>query len=54
MDKFRLDAKISLITGGSREIVYGIAKALVETGSDTIRYPYRTNMIRGCAYPINI
>ena len=36
MDKFRLDAKISLITGGSRGIGYGIAKALAKAGSDIV------------------
>ncbi|UCF86433.1 MAG: SDR family NAD(P)-dependent oxidoreductase, partial [Desulfobacteraceae bacterium] len=36
MDKFRLDNKISLITGGSRGIGYGIAKSLAEAGSDIV------------------
>ena len=36
MDKFRVDAKISLITGSSMGIGYGIAKALAEAGSDIV------------------
>lgn len=34
MDKFNLDNKISLVTGGSKGIGYGIAHALAEAGSD--------------------
>ncbi len=36
MEKFRLDNKISLITGGSRGIGFGIAKSLAEAGSDVV------------------
>jgi gluconate 5-dehydrogenase len=34
--KFRLDNKISLVTGGSKGIGFGIAKALAEAGSDIV------------------
>jgi gluconate 5-dehydrogenase len=36
MEKFRLDNKISMITGGSKGIGFGIAKALAEAGSDIV------------------
>ena len=36
MEKFRLDNKISMVTGGSKGIGFGIAKALAEAGSDII------------------
>ena len=36
MEKFRLDNKTSLLTGGSRGIGLGIARALVEAGSDVV------------------
>ena len=36
MEKFRLDNKMSLVTGGSKGIGFGIAKALAEAGSDII------------------
>jgi 2-deoxy-D-gluconate 3-dehydrogenase len=35
-EKFRLDNKISLVTGGSKGIGFGIAKALAEAGSDVV------------------
>jgi gluconate 5-dehydrogenase len=36
LEKFRLNNKISLITGGSKGIGFGIAKALAEAGSDIV------------------
>jgi len=36
MEKFRLDGKMSMITGGSKGIGFGIAKALAEAGSDIV------------------
>ena len=36
MQKFRLDNKISMVTGGSRGIGFGIARALVEAGSHVV------------------
>ena len=36
MEKFRLDNKISMVTGGSKGIGFGIAKALAEAGSDIV------------------
>lgn len=36
MEKFRLDNKITLVTGGSKGIGFGIAKALAEAGSDLV------------------
>lgn len=36
MEKFRLDNKISLVTGGSKGIGFGIARALAEAGSDVV------------------
>ncbi len=36
LDKFRLDNKISMVTGGSKGIGFGIAKALAEAGSDIV------------------
>ena len=35
-ENFRLDNKISLVTGGSKGIGFGIAKALAEAGSDVV------------------
>lgn len=35
-DKFRLDNKISMVTGGSRGIGLGIAKAMAEAGADIV------------------
>jgi gluconate 5-dehydrogenase len=35
-DKFRLDGKISLVTGGSKGIGFGIARALAEAGVDIV------------------
>ena len=36
MEKFRLNNKISMVTGGSKGIGFGIAKALAEAGSDIV------------------
>ncbi len=36
MEKFRLDNKMSMVTGGSKGIGLGIAKALAEVGSDIV------------------
>jgi len=36
MEKFRLDGKIALVTGGSRGIGFGIASALADAGSDIV------------------
>jgi len=36
MEKFRLDNKVSLVTGGSKGIGFGIAKALAQAGSDIV------------------
>ena len=36
LEKFRLDNKVSLITGSSKGIGFGIAKALAEAGSDIV------------------
>jgi gluconate 5-dehydrogenase len=36
MDKFRLDGKTSMVTGGSRGIGLGIAAALAEAGADVV------------------
>jgi len=36
MKTFRLDNKISMVTGGSSGIGFGIAKALAEAGSDIV------------------
>ena len=36
MEKFRLDNKVSMVTGGSKGIGLGIAKALAQAGSDIV------------------
>lgn len=36
MEKFRLDNKIALVTGGSKGIGFGIATALAQAGSDLV------------------
>jgi gluconate 5-dehydrogenase len=36
MDKFRLDNKLALVSGGSKGIGFGIASALAEAGSDLV------------------
>jgi len=36
MQKFRLDGRCALITGGSRGIGFGIAEAFVESGADVV------------------
>lgn len=36
MEQFRLNDKVSIVTGGSKGIGFGIAKALAEAGSDII------------------
>jgi gluconate 5-dehydrogenase len=47
MEKFRLDNKMSMITGGSKGIGFGIAKALAEAGSDIIMVARdKTNLAR--------
>ena len=35
-DKFRLDNKISMVTGGSKGIGLGIARAMAEAGADIV------------------
>jgi NAD(P)-dependent dehydrogenase (short-subunit alcohol dehydrogenase family) len=35
-DKFRLDSKIAMVTGGSKGIGLGIAKAMAEAGADIV------------------
>ena len=36
MEKFRLDNKIALVTGGSKGIGFGIARALAQAGADVV------------------
>jgi gluconate 5-dehydrogenase len=36
MDQFRLDGKTAMVTGGSRGIGWGIARALAEAGADMV------------------
>ena len=36
MDKFQLEGRRALITGGSRGIGFGIAKAFVDAGADVV------------------
>ena len=45
--KFRVDNKISLITGGSRGIGLGIAKALAEAGADIVLVARDTSGLEG-------
>ena len=47
MEKFRLDNKMSIVTGGSKGIGFGIAKALAEAGSDIVLVARdKTNLAR--------
>ena len=47
MDKFRLDNKVSMVTGGSKGIGFGIAKALAQAGSDIVLVARdKTNLVK--------